>query len=55
MFDFEIGAIRGFQNVFPNDKARGCLFHFSQNLFRKIDKIGLKTDYIENKRFQHWF
>ena len=49
MFDFEIGAIRAFQIVFTNSKAKCCLFHFSQNLMRKLDKICLKTIYIDNK------
>ena len=54
MFDFEIGTIKAFQKVFPNSKVKGCLFYFSQNLMRKLCKISLKADSIDNKEFQHW-
>ena len=62
MFDFEIGAkgcvynsihFELFRFVFTNSKANGCLFHFSQNLMRKLCKIGLKMIYIYNKELQH--
>ncbi len=36
MTDFEQAQIRAFQETFQNIRNRGCFFHFSQCLFRKI-------------------
>jgi hypothetical protein len=36
MTDFELAAINAFKSSFPNSNARGCFFHFSQCLWRKI-------------------
>jgi hypothetical protein len=36
MTDSELAAINAFKSNFPNTNARGCFFHFSQCLWRKI-------------------
>jgi hypothetical protein len=54
MFDFEIGAISAFRNMFPSMKPIGCLFHFGQNLMRRLGNLGLKTEYSNNEDFCKW-
>ncbi|RWS19276.1 uncharacterized protein B4U80_09559, partial [Leptotrombidium deliense] len=34
--DFEIAAQNAFRSFFPNTTIRGCFFHFSQAIYRKI-------------------
>lgn len=39
--DFEFSALAAIRKVFPESKSRGCLFHFSQAVWRKAKQIGL--------------
>jgi len=47
MIDFEIAAKKAFERIFPRIVVEGCIFHFSQSLFRRFCTLGLKTDYLE--------
>ena len=47
-FDFEQGAIGALRNVFPNASIKGCNFHYSQCVFKKIQKLGLQRDYLNS-------
>jgi hypothetical protein len=52
MTDFEFSAINAFKYSFPGIFNRGCFFHFTQNLWRKIQKIPeLQAKYLENSDF----
>ena len=46
--DFEQGAISALKQVFPATTLKGCNFHFNQCLFRKIQEIGLQTEYNDS-------
>ena len=35
------------KTVFPNDRLKGCSFHFRQAMMRKANEIGLKSAYSE--------
>jgi MULE transposase domain/FLYWCH zinc finger domain len=48
LVDFEQAAIGAFRNAFPNADVRGCYFHLTQSVQRKIQELGLKTDYESN-------
>ena len=50
MIDFEQAAITAIRHHFPNAHVQGCLFHFAQCLWRKIQALGLQVWYanIEN-------
>jgi hypothetical protein len=39
MTDFEQSSINAFKKSFPGIYNRGCFFHFTQNIWRKIQKI----------------
>jgi hypothetical protein len=45
MSDFEMGSTNAFKEVFPNLKQKGCHFHFSQYIWRKI----LQIEYMARK------
>lgn len=53
LFDFESGAYRAFQAVFPEFKVKGCRFHFGQRILRHFDKH-LKTLKNENEEVAIW-
>ncbi|KAL8621075.1 hypothetical protein ACOMHN_040600 [Nucella lapillus] len=45
--DFEIAAIQAYQISFPQSRIRGCFFHFTQSLWRKVQNLGLAVPYRE--------
>jgi hypothetical protein len=50
--DFEMSVIKAVKIVFPNIKVTGCYFHFSQSHWRKIQELGLKSQYEKDMLFQ---
>lgn len=49
MCDFETGLRSAFQEVYPLARLSGCWFHFSQNIIKKIRKLGLMRAYVANE------
>lgn len=49
--DFEISLIRALQTEFPRVTVKGCYFHFTQSIWRRIQKLGLATAYKRSKTF----
>jgi hypothetical protein len=46
MTDYENAAINAFKDNFPNNQNRGCFFHFTQCLYRRIQSnADLKREY----------
>lgn len=45
-FDFEASAISAFEEVFVGATVKGCLFHFSQCLMRKLAELGLRVRFL---------
>ena len=45
--DYENATMNAMINVFPHVKLEGCLFHFSQANWRKIEELGLSRIYSE--------
>jgi len=46
--DFEIAMITSLQTELPHTRIRGCYFHFTQSLWRKVAALGLVTQYRSN-------
>ena len=42
LVDFEQAAINAFRAVFPNSTLKGCFYHLSQNIYRKVQAVGLQ-------------
>jgi hypothetical protein len=55
MIDFERAVKNAFQYHFPLITIHTCMFHLSQNFYRKLVECGFKTQYTENKSLNKWF
>lgn len=44
--DFEMAAMNAARATFPDATIRGCLFHFSQSVWRSVVREGLKDEYL---------
>ena len=49
MSDFERATLN--IEVFPSVEQSGCLFHFSQAVYRKAVSFGFKTNYHNDSKF----
>ncbi len=47
--DFEVAPPKkSFMKIYPETTFYGCLFHFAQNIWRKIQELGLVNEYKNN-------
>lgn len=51
MTDFESATVNAFHYEYPNTTQRGCFFHFTQCLYRKIQDNGLQHKYCTEADF----
>jgi len=51
MIDFELAVINSLERIFPDCEIKGCFFHLSQNIYRKIQENGLQQRYQEDPDF----
>ena len=49
--DYEMAAIQAAGNAFPNANRRGCYFHLTQSIYRRIKSEGLKARYENEPNF----
>jgi MULE transposase domain len=49
--DFEIAAIKAIRAEFQGVQNKGCHFHLSQNIYRKIQEFGLTVQYGSDENF----
>ncbi|KAG0437398.1 hypothetical protein DMUE_3713 [Dictyocoela muelleri] len=52
--DYEIAIINSFKSIYNFSKVSGCLFHFGQIMWRKIQKNGYTNDYKSNNDFRRF-
>lgn len=50
--DFENGILRSFADELPQSQQQGCLFHFCQCIYRKVQNLGLTAEYRRNLLFK---
>ena len=43
--DYEVSALEAIQEVFASADRRGCFFHFTQCIWRKVQNSGLQAEY----------
>ena len=55
MVDFELAVLNAIDASFPDSSKKGCFFHFSQAIFRKIQFLGLQVRYKDDEDFAHKF
>ena len=46
--DFELGLMQAVELQFPMANIQGCFYHYSQRIWRKIQKPGLQATYRED-------
>ena len=51
MIDFETAARNAWKETFPNTTIRGCFFHFTQCVWRKIQNCCATTEFRDNDSF----
>lgn len=51
--DFEQAAINAIRKCFPESQIHACYFHFSQNIWKHIQQLGMQTKYAEDTEFAH--
>ena len=51
LLDFENAAQNAFRLAYPNASVKGCLFHLSQSVIRKVGELGLKSQFESNPEF----
>lgn len=49
--DFESAMITSDQQIYPNARIRGCLFHYSQAIWRHVQLLGLTVRYNDDAEF----
>ncbi|CAB4389744.1 unnamed protein product [Rhizophagus irregularis] len=49
--DFEIAAIKTIRTEFSGVQNKGCHFHLSQNIYRKVQEFGLTVLYRTDENF----
>ena len=45
VMDFRAGMWRGFSSEYPDVELQGCSFHWRRSVLRKVQELGLITDY----------
>ena len=45
LYDFELAIIQALALNFPNSRHQGCYYHFMQAIWRKVQALGLASDY----------
>ncbi|KII61182.1 hypothetical protein RF11_11267 [Thelohanellus kitauei] len=48
MSDFELAAFNAFRTFYPGSSHTCCFFHLSQSIWRKVQGLGLESDYTNN-------
>ena len=51
LMDFEKAAANAFSHFWPNTFVKGCFFHLTQNIFRKIQAERFQHEYQNNDGF----
>ncbi|KAK6178953.1 hypothetical protein SNE40_011423 [Patella caerulea] len=54
MLDFEPGCWSAIRKVFPGMKLKGCVFHWIQCVWRKVQGVGLAGTYYERKTIYNY-
>ena len=49
--DFEIASINAFSQYFHTTKVQVCFFHLCQNVWRKVQQLGLGARYMQDPEF----
>jgi hypothetical protein len=48
LLDFETAAMSAFRQHYPEATVRGCYYHLTQSVLRKVQEVGLKIQYEQD-------
>ena len=48
VMDYEAAIWSGVRKVFPNINIKGCSYHYTQAIYRKVQEIGLQVQYVSD-------
>ena len=51
---YVLGLWQALRNAFPGAQLKGCVFHWTQAVMRKVTELGMKTNY-EKRQGDHAF
>lgn len=51
--DFEIGVIKALKLIFPHSEIKGCLFHYSQCIWRSVQSCNLVSLFKNNEEVRN--
>ena len=52
LLNFESAAMNAFTAAYPNARILGCYFHLTQSILRKVNEIGMKSDYKSDENLR---
>ena len=54
LMDFKLAALNSVRQVYPNTELKGCFYHFSSNIWKHIQNLGLQNHYQDDENFALW-
>ena len=54
LMNFERAALNSVHQVYPNTEFKGCFYHFSSNVWKHIQNLGLQNHYKDDENFALW-
>ena len=54
LMDFERAALNSVLQVYPNIEFKECFYHFSSNILKHVQNLGLQNHYQVNENFALW-
>ena len=51
LMDFQRAALNSVFQVYPNTEFKGCFYHFSSNVWKHIQNLGLQNHYQDDENF----
>ena len=54
LLDFKLAALNSVRQVYPNTELKGCFYHFSSNIWKHIQNLGLQNHYQDDENFVLW-
>ncbi|CAG0896418.1 unnamed protein product [Darwinula stevensoni] len=54
LLDFERAVITTLQLIFPSAMVKGCYFHFTQAIYRKVQELGISGPFMKSKEVKLW-